>query len=80
VTTTLDISEARKQFNSLDSRLGIKPVIFITRHNKTAFAVVNAEYLAAMLETLEIMSDPESYAMFQRSLREIRARWKDSQL
>ena len=69
---TIDISEARRQLNSLDERLTSDPIIFVTRHNKKAFAIVDAECIAAMLETLEIMSDPESYAMFQRSLRDIK--------
>lgn len=67
----LDISEARKQFNTIDERLKTEPIIFVTRHNKTAFAVVNAEHISAILETFEIMSDPESYRIFQESLRDI---------
>ena len=69
---TIDISEARRQLNSLDQRLISEPIIYVTRYNKRAFAIVGAECIAAMLETLEIMSDPESYEMFQRSLRDIK--------
>lgn len=68
---TIDISEARRQLNSLDERLKDEPVIFVTRHNKRAFAIVNVEHISAMLETLEIMSDPKSFKMFQESLRDI---------
>jgi PHD/YefM family antitoxin component YafN of YafNO toxin-antitoxin module len=71
-TTTLDISEARKQFNTIDERLATDPIIYVTRHNKTAFAIVNVEHICAMLETLEIMSDPDSFQMFQKSLEDIR--------
>ena len=70
--TTIDISEARKQFNTLDQRLSTEKVIFVTRHNCKAFAVVDIEFISAALETLEIMSDPESYAMFQQSLEDIK--------
>ena len=69
---TIDISEARRQLNSLDERLSTEPIIFVTRHNKRAFAIVDAETIAAMLETLEIMSDPRSYEMFRASLDDIR--------
>ena len=69
---TLDISEARKQFNTLDERLETEPIIFVTRHNKTAFAVVNFEHISAMLETIEIMADPQSFKMFQQSLDDIK--------
>ena len=69
---TLDISEARKQFNSLDKRLAQERVSTVTRHNKAAFALVDLEYLNAVIETLEIMSDPASYKMFMESLDDVR--------
>lgn len=69
---TIDISEARKQFNTLDERLSSEPIIYVTRHNKKAFVVVDLECMSAMLETLEIMSDPVSYQLFQQSLEDIR--------
>jgi antitoxin YefM len=70
---TLDISEARKQLNSIDERLKDERVIVITRHNKKAFAVVDLEYLSAVMETIEILSDPEAMQMLQKSLADIRA-------
>ena len=70
---TLDISEARKQFNTLDERLASDPIIYVTRHNKSAFAVVDTEYLRAILETIEIVSDPRSLEMFKQSIEDIRA-------
>lgn len=70
---TLDISEARKQFNSLDQRLQQDNVIVITRHSKDAFAIVNLEYLLGVMETLEILADPEALQMLQDSLADIRA-------
>ncbi len=69
---TIDISEARRQLNSLDKRLSDEPIIFVTRHNKRAFAIVDVEHMSAMLETIEIMSDADSYRMFQQSLEDIR--------
>jgi len=70
---TLDISEARKQLNSIDERLKDERIIYITRHNKKAFAVVNLDYLSAVIETIEILNDPEAMQMLQRSLDDIRA-------
>jgi PHD/YefM family antitoxin component YafN of YafNO toxin-antitoxin module len=72
-STTLDISEARKQFSQLDKRLREDRVIWITRHNKKAFAVVDTDLLQTVLETIEILSDPEAFQMFQEGLRDIRA-------
>ena len=70
--STLDISEARSQFNRLDQRLKDERVINVTRHNKPVFAVVDIEFLSAVLETIEIMSDPESYQMFIDSVEDIK--------
>lgn len=72
-SSTLDISEARKQFSQLDKRLREDRVIWITRHNKKAFAVVDTDLLQTVLETIEILSDPEALQMFQEGLRDIRA-------
>jgi prevent-host-death family protein len=69
---TIDISEARNQFTRLDERLRDEHVVQITRHGKPVFAVVDIEYLTAVLETIEIMSDPASYKMFMESLEDIK--------
>ena len=71
-TSTLDISEARKQFSRLDERLREDRVIWVTRHNKKAFAVVDTDLLQTVLETIEILSDPEALQMLQEGLRDIR--------
>lgn len=71
--TTLDISEARKQFNSLDQRLKGDRVIYVTRHNKKAFAVVDLDYLSAVIETVEVLADPEAMQMLRDSIADIRA-------
>lgn len=68
---TLDISEARKKFNNLDRDLEERPVIYITRHNKHAFAVVNLEYLETIIETLDVMADPAALDMLKQSLDDI---------
>lgn len=72
-TSTLDISEARRQFSRLDERLREERVIWITRHNKKAFAVVDTDLLQTVLETIEILSDPDALSMLQEGLRDIRA-------
>lgn len=67
-TETLDISEARKRFNTLDRQLQDDPVIVITRHNKKAFAVINIDYLETLMETMEVLSDPEAVKMLEESM------------
>jgi len=70
-SATLDISEARKQFNSLDERLESERVIYVTRHNKGAFAVVNLDYLSNLMETIEVLSDPNAMEMLKQSIADI---------
>jgi PHD/YefM family antitoxin component YafN of YafNO toxin-antitoxin module len=70
---TLDISEARKQLNSIDERLKVERIIYVTRHNKKAFAVVNLEYLSAVIDTVDILADPEAMRMLKESVDDIRA-------
>lgn len=71
--TTIDITEARKEFSALDKRLRKDRVIWVMRHNKKAFAVVETEMLQTVLETVEILSDPVATKMLQQSIRDIQA-------
>ena len=68
----LEISEARKQFNTLDQRLLDHPVIYVRRHNQQAFAIVNIEYLEAVLETVSILADPEALEALKQSVVDIK--------
>ena len=72
-TTTLDISEARKKLTKMDEWLRTDRVIWVTRHNKKAFAIVDTELLETVLETIEILSEPDALKMLQESLSDIRA-------
>lgn len=69
---TLDITEARSQLNRLDERLRDDRIIYVTRHNKRVFAVVDLVFLQTLVETMEIISDPDSLRLFQQSLEDIR--------
>ena len=64
-TTTLEISEARKNLTSIDERLKKKKVIYVTRHNKKAFAMVSLEYLSTMVETLKLLKNPGALQMME---------------
>jgi PHD/YefM family antitoxin component YafN of YafNO toxin-antitoxin module len=72
-TTTLDITEVRRKLTHLDESLRESQVIWVTRRNKKAFAIVDKELLEAVLETIEILSDPNATKMLQDSLEDIRA-------
>lgn len=72
LTETIDISQAREEFSRLDERLRDEHVIKVTRRNKPVFAVVDLEFLQTILETIEIVSDPDSYKLFMASLEDIK--------
>ncbi len=71
-STTLDISEARKQFNKLDDLLRDEHVIKITRHGKEAFAVIDLDYLETMAETIDILGDPAASESLRKGLEDIK--------
>ena len=71
MTNSLDISEARKRFNTIDRDLKERPVIYITRHNREAFAIIDIDYLETVMETIEVLGDPEAMQMLNESLRAI---------
>ena len=67
----LDISEARKQFNTLDRRLKSERVLYVSRHGNQAFAVIDIDYLSALMETIEILSDPDAMQMLRESFNDV---------
>lgn len=69
---TLDITEARNQISHLGDRLRQERVIWITKHNKRAFAAVDSEFMETIFETLEVLNDPEALKMLQASLEDIK--------
>lgn len=72
MSTTMDISEARQNWSSLPETVRDARVIRVRKHGKDAFAVVDIEYLEAVMETIEIMSDPEAYQSLLRGLEDLR--------
>ncbi len=72
IAATMDISEIRRELHQLHKRLAHQHVVYVTRHKQPAFAVVATEYLEAVLETLEILADPEMAEMLRSSIRDIR--------
>lgn len=69
---SMDITDFRKNWTSVQDRVRAQQVIRITKHGKDAFAVVDIDYLQAVLETIEIMSDPESHRLLLESLEDVK--------
>jgi PHD/YefM family antitoxin component YafN of YafNO toxin-antitoxin module len=71
-SNSLDISEARLEVTRIDERLKKSRIIWVTRRKKKAFALVDAQWLEAILETLEVLEDPDAFRMLEASSEDIR--------
>ncbi|PWJ54607.1 prevent-host-death family protein [Quadrisphaera granulorum] len=61
--TTLPLAEVRAQLSKLvDSAVETHERIHITRNGRPAAVLLSAEDFESLLETLEILSDPEAMA------------------
>ena len=72
VTNQLDISEARQNLANLGETLSETHVVWVKKHGKSLFAIVDKDWMEAVLETLEVLEDPDSLRVLQASLRDIR--------
>ena len=74
VTTTLSIAEARQQLTRLPERFAARPdegAIAVTRRGEPVLAVMPWNLYEALIDTLEIMGDPELWSQLQESVREL---------
>ena len=69
----LSISEARKQFMKLPENTGADQVLAVTRRNREIMAVMTWELYEGLLETIDILSDPELMAAVKKGLEDIAA-------
>ena len=70
----LAMAEARKQLPKLADALEKHPeigAIKITRRGKPVLAVLSWDLYESVLETMEIMSDPEMMAAFRQGVKEM---------
>lgn len=63
----LTITETRRQLLELPEQLTDEPVI-ITKHGKPAMVAISYGQFESMMETLEILSDPEFAAQLRQSI------------
>ncbi|HUT78269.1 MAG TPA: type II toxin-antitoxin system Phd/YefM family antitoxin [Polyangia bacterium] len=72
--TEMSISEARKALTALSDRMSPRsPAVAITRRGKPVLAVINWDLYEAIVETLEVVADPEAMDALRRSLAEVAA-------
>ena len=63
----LTITETRKQLLNLPEQLTDEPVI-ITKHGKPAMVALGYEQFESIMETLDVLSDPELVNILRQSL------------
>lgn len=63
----LTITETRKQLLNLPEQLTDEPVI-ITKHGKPAMVALGYEQFESLMETLEVLSDPELMNTLRQSI------------
>ena len=71
--TQLTISEARKEFLDLPEQLAREPerAVIITRRGQPVLAVLPWEFYESIVETLEVLSEPELMAELRESIEDI---------
>lgn len=63
----LTITETRKQLLDLPDQLTDEPII-ITKHGKPAMVALGYEQFESLMETLEVLSDPDLVATLRQSM------------
>jgi prevent-host-death family protein len=72
--TELTISEARKALLDLPERLARTPerAVTITRRGQPVLAILPWEFYESIVETLEILGDPEMVTALRESLEDLK--------
>ncbi len=70
--TVYSISEIREQITRLPERFDREPeAIAVTRHGKPVMAILPWELYESIIETLEVLGDPELMAAFREGVKEM---------
>ena len=67
----LSIVEARNRLTQLPEELEQENTVTITRRGKSVLAVMPYDLFDSIIETLEVMSDPELMGLLRQSIREV---------
>lgn len=72
--TQLTITQARRSLLDLPERLrrGSARAVSITRRGRPVLAVMPWEFYESLIETLEVLSDPEMTAALRNSLADVK--------
>jgi mRNA interferase RelE/StbE len=69
----LTITEARNRFMKLPDETPGNQIIAVTRRNKEVMAVMSWELYEGLLETIEILADPELMKSIKTGIKEIKS-------
>jgi antitoxin YefM len=72
MTRFLTINKARKQLLDLPDQLVDEPIV-ITKHGKPAMVALGYEQYESLLETIEILSDPNLMPKLRESIAQANA-------
>ena len=71
-TERIPIGEARAMLNQLPEKLGAENgAIALTRYSKPVLAVMSWDLFESIVETLEIMGDPDMMAALRRGIQDV---------
>jgi len=69
----IPITEARNKFMKLPDQAAKDQILAITRRNKEVMAVMSWELYEGLLETLEVLSDPELMNALKKGIEDVKA-------
>ena len=67
----MSISETRRKITSLEDELSYEDTISVTNHGKEIFALLRWDTYESIAETLEIISDEESFADLKKGIQQV---------
>ena len=68
----IPITEARKRFMKLPDEAARDQVLAVTRRNKAVMAVMTWDLYEGLLETIEVLSDPDLMDDLKKGLDDVR--------
>ena len=69
----IPITEARNKFMKLPCQVAKHEILAVTRRNKEVMAVMSWELYEGLLETLEVLSDPELMNNLKNGIDDVKA-------
>jgi len=69
----ITITEARNKFMKIPEQTAKDQILAVTRRNKEVMAVMSWELYEGLLETLEVLSDPELINQLKVAIEDVQA-------